>query len=192
MNPRYYWSNLCIPLLCGSTWLCETLGSINVLVFTFNHLEMDILCYLIQFIIIIFWPLYIACEILFPWPGIKPMSPTVEAQSPNHWTTREVLEMDILISDRGIVYTDKTVYLEFSIESNDFLNSQEMFGLFLLFCPWLASTPNPLLLPLIDSFNKYLMSLPSNMPATVIGVPWLLAWYCQYCGQWRDCVCIFH
>ena len=63
------------------------------------------------------------------------MSPTVEAQSPNHWTTREVLEMDILISDRGIVYTDKTVYLEFSIESNDFLNSQEMFGLFLLFCP---------------------------------------------------------
>ena len=63
------------------------------------------------------------------------MSPTVEAQSPNHWTTREVLEMDILISDRGIVYTDKTVYLEFSIESNDFLNSQEMFGLFLLLCP---------------------------------------------------------
>ena len=70
---------------------------------------MDILCYLIQFIIIIFWPHYIACEILFPSPGIKPMSPTVEAQSPNHCTTREVLEMDILNSNRGIVYTDKTV-----------------------------------------------------------------------------------
>jgi len=57
------------------------------------------------------------------------MSPTVEAQSPNHWTTREVLEMDILNSNRGTVYTDKTVYLEISIESNDFLNSQEMFVL---------------------------------------------------------------
>ena len=70
---------------------------------------MDILCYLIQFIIVIFWPHYIAREILFPSPGIKPMSPTVEAQSPNHCTTREVLEMDILNSNRGIVYTDKTV-----------------------------------------------------------------------------------
>lgn len=27
---------------------------------------------------------------LVPWPGIKPMSPAVKAQGPNHWTTRGV------------------------------------------------------------------------------------------------------
>ena len=29
-------------------------------------------------------------EILVPQPGIKPVPPAVEAQCPNHWTTREV------------------------------------------------------------------------------------------------------
>ena len=33
------------------------------------------------------------CRILVPWPRIEPMSPTVEAQIPNHWTTREVLSL---------------------------------------------------------------------------------------------------
>ena len=32
-----------------------------------------------------------ACGILLPCPGIKPVSPSVEAWSPNHWTAREVL-----------------------------------------------------------------------------------------------------
>ena len=31
-----------------------------------------------------------ACEILVPQPGIEPLPPAVEAQSPNHWTAREV------------------------------------------------------------------------------------------------------
>ena len=31
-----------------------------------------------------------ACGILVPWAGIEPMSHPVEAQSLNHWTTREV------------------------------------------------------------------------------------------------------
>ena len=30
-----------------------------------------------------------ACGILVSWPGIQPGTWTVEAQSPNHWTTRE-------------------------------------------------------------------------------------------------------
>ena len=30
------------------------------------------------------------CGILVPWPGIKPLPLTVEAQSLNHWTAREV------------------------------------------------------------------------------------------------------
>ena len=33
---------------------------------------------------------YVACGILVPRPGIKPVPPAVEAESPNHWTTREV------------------------------------------------------------------------------------------------------
>ena len=33
---------------------------------------------------------HVAGGILVPRPGIKPMSPALEAQSPNHWTTREV------------------------------------------------------------------------------------------------------
>ena len=32
----------------------------------------------------------VACEILVPRPGIEPMSPALEVQSLNHWTTREV------------------------------------------------------------------------------------------------------
>ena len=35
---------------------------------------------------------HVACGILVPQPGAEPMSPTVEAQSHNHWTTREVME----------------------------------------------------------------------------------------------------
>ena len=31
-----------------------------------------------------------ACGILIPQPGIKPLPPALEACSLNHWTTREV------------------------------------------------------------------------------------------------------
>lgn len=32
------------------------------------------------------------CGILIPRPGIEPMCPAMEAQTPNYWTTREVLQ----------------------------------------------------------------------------------------------------
>ena len=35
-------------------------------------------------------PHYAACGILVPLPGIELMPPAVEAQSLNHWATREV------------------------------------------------------------------------------------------------------
>ena len=38
----------------------------------------------------LFWPYHTACGILVPQPGIEPAPPAVEAQSPNHWTAREV------------------------------------------------------------------------------------------------------
>ena len=38
----------------------------------------------------IFWPRCAACAVLVPQPGIKPVTPAVETQSINHWTTREI------------------------------------------------------------------------------------------------------
>ena len=37
-----------------------------------------------------FWLHCTACGILVPQPGIKPAPPALEAQSLNHWTTREI------------------------------------------------------------------------------------------------------
>ena len=37
-----------------------------------------------------FWSRHWSCGILVPWPGVKFEPNAVEAQSPNHWTTREV------------------------------------------------------------------------------------------------------
>ena len=42
------------------------------------------------FVLFWFWPHCMACGILVPWPGIKPAPLALEAQSLNHWTTREV------------------------------------------------------------------------------------------------------
>ena len=39
----------------------------------------------VSFFFFFFWPR----GILVPWPGIEPVPPAVEAQSPNHWTARE-------------------------------------------------------------------------------------------------------
>ena len=39
-----------------------------------------------------FWPHHTAYGILVSWPGIKPVPPALEAQSPSHWTTKEVPE----------------------------------------------------------------------------------------------------
>ena len=37
-----------------------------------------------------FWPHHVACGILVPQPGIKPVPPALGVQSLNHWTSREV------------------------------------------------------------------------------------------------------
>ena len=38
-----------------------------------------------------------ACGILVPQPGIKPVPTTVQAQSLNHWTTQEVPRGSIFV-----------------------------------------------------------------------------------------------
>ena len=42
------------------------------------------------FCLFFFWPLCVACGILFPEPGIEPAPPAVTVWSLNHWTAREV------------------------------------------------------------------------------------------------------
>ena len=42
------------------------------------------------FLFFSFWPHYAPCGILVSWPGIDLTPSVVEAQSPNHWNTREV------------------------------------------------------------------------------------------------------
>ena len=40
-----------------------------------------------------FWPCLMACGILVPRPGIEPGPLAVKVWSPNHWTTREFLQV---------------------------------------------------------------------------------------------------
>ena len=57
---------------------------------TLNSFQYDYL------FIYLFRPHHVACRIFVPRPGIKPITPAVEAQSLNHWTAREVLQYDFL------------------------------------------------------------------------------------------------
>ena len=38
----------------------------------------------------IFGPRHMSCWILVPWPGIEPVPPALEEQSPNYWTAQEI------------------------------------------------------------------------------------------------------
>ena len=74
--------------------------------FLFNHFlglhafffnQMETVCYTSSFIILLsnfYLKFFLGCAafgILGPQLGIEPAAPAVEAWSPHHWTTREVL-----------------------------------------------------------------------------------------------------
>ena len=40
----------------------------------------------------IFWSCHVVCGVLVPWPGMEPIPAALEAQSLNHWTSKEVPE----------------------------------------------------------------------------------------------------
>ena len=55
-----------------------------------------------------FWPYCTACGILVPQAGTEPVPPAVEAQSLNHWTTREVqksTEHEIFLYDDTFLFS---------------------------------------------------------------------------------------
>ena len=65
-----------------------------------------------------FFPLHLkACEISVPWPGIQPEPPALEAQSLNHWTTREVILLFVFCS----------TYLSLNFYSSDFFWANQIF-----------------------------------------------------------------
>ena len=64
--------------------LIEPLWRLNEIIYTVSTIQH------ILFQMSLFFFLGAACRILVPWPGIKPVPPAMEAQSLNHWTTREV------------------------------------------------------------------------------------------------------
>ena len=43
----------------------------------------------VYFYLFTFWPLQVACGILVPGPGIKPLPLAMETHILNHWTTQE-------------------------------------------------------------------------------------------------------
>ena len=57
----------------------------EILTFKFSKLF-----YYLKYFLFIFWLCPAACEISAPQPGTEPMPPSVEAQSLNHQTPREV------------------------------------------------------------------------------------------------------
>ena len=46
--------------------------------------------FILFYFILCFRPRHMACGILVPRPGIKPVPPALGAWSHNHWTTRDV------------------------------------------------------------------------------------------------------
>ena len=66
-----------------------------------------------------FWLLYTACEILVLWPGIKPVTLTLEVWSFNHWTTREVSKKAFLNDDKKKKIFRKKYKRKLKDESNE-------------------------------------------------------------------------
>ena len=79
----------------------------------FFHIEMR-LCYTQRSAVSkILWPHHVACGILFPWPGIDPVLPALEAWSLNHWTREvpAVFTMGILLESVSADLFSKTLQL---------------------------------------------------------------------------------
>ena len=82
--------NSLVPLRGQLTWSTSYLLSLGVRGFV----QITFLSFFS--FLFFFLPHHMACRILLPWPGIKPMPHAVEAWSLNHWTTREVSNFSVV------------------------------------------------------------------------------------------------
>ena len=63
-------------------------------------------CYsFLKKLLLLFCLCFVACRILVPWPGNEPPSPTLGAQSLNHWTARKVPHVTLLIGSHSTITT---------------------------------------------------------------------------------------
>ena len=74
----FYWST--VDLQCCGNFSCTAKWFSYTYIYTFLFFKF----------LFYFWSHCMAWGILVPRPGIEPMPPAVEVQSPNHWTAREV------------------------------------------------------------------------------------------------------
>ena len=63
------------------------------------------------------WPKLAACEILVPWPGIKPMPPAVWMESLNHWTSRKSLGFFFFFSKQEVDH-ERSDIMRFTFSQN--------------------------------------------------------------------------
>ena len=90
--------------LCGRLfiWFIEVKDMLEVT--WWQSLVLKPLCLFCLFV----WPYHETWGILVSWPGIKPGSPEVEAQSPNCWTTRwssyVCLECDVKLNFKALTF----------------------------------------------------------------------------------------
>ena len=114
-----------------------------------------------------FCMLHAACRILVPTPGMEPVPPAVEAQSPNHWTGREVgaspfLDKLIRCHREFLGNLSRPVPFQMLLLILQFI--QSLSGIWLFANPWAASRQVSLSLTNSRSFLK-LLSIESVMPS---------------------------
>ena len=86
---------------------------------------------------LVFGHAYIACGLLFPHPGIKPMLHTLEVYSFNHWTAREIprfLKNQTLWNEKTVI--SKIVLLETDVkegENSELSKSADLFRRMVMF-----------------------------------------------------------
>ena len=61
----------------------------HLFIYSLTHHSMKKYWVFLLLLLLFFGLCCAACRILVPWPGIEPSAPAMEAQSPNHRTTRE-------------------------------------------------------------------------------------------------------
>ena len=92
------------PLLFILTHLCYHVLMDSFILWVIIHYFFSILMlklsqvFVLSLLLFFFWLCSMSCQILVPWRGIKPVSPSVEAWSPICWAARE-LPVPVLTSE---------------------------------------------------------------------------------------------
>ena len=122
--------------------------------------------------IIIFWTRSAACRILVPRWGIKPPPPVVEAQSPNHWTTRNIPNYSIYnLCCCSVAQSRPTLQLRLPCPSPSPRVCSDPYPLSQWCHPTIASSVTP-----FSSCPKSLLASGSFPMSRLFAIRWLKHW----------------